>query len=507
MTEAHMSELAGVARPVKYDARDGWPAPNARLLNGGQRKAPKLPIECFGAHAEWLREIAATKSSPVDYVAAPFLAFAAGAIGAARVVELRPGWIQPPILWVASVGNPSAGKSPPLATFKRAIMRVERDEAGDIKSRRRQFEADRVEAAERRAKWELTVKEAVKHDRAAPPMPEEAQEPEEPRAPRIVVADVTTEKLAEMLGANARGLISVRDELAGTIGNFGKYGGEDAPFYLSAYDGDFSPVDRKKGGTITAERAFLSMVGAIQPDKLQGLLSGRANDGLVSRFLPVWPDPVARVWQVPAADEAHALAVFERLRSLTMNVNAEGALEPRTLRLSNDAAKVFGEWWTEQGRRANDTPGFLGEFLGKSAGTCGRVALVLELLDWAYDPSGRPDGPSCVTLDAVRRACELFDDYFEPMALRVYGDAGMPQDERLAVALVKELVRRKVRTFNSRELYRGEGWRLPGISGAAEANAACAVLEECDCIRKPPREGPGRPKGDWIVSPHLWGDA
>jgi hypothetical protein len=495
-------------RSKAYDPRDAWREPDQRLLNGGVRKAPEFPLDCLGSIGPWVADLAASKGAPVDYAAGPFLAFCAGAVGAARVVRVRQNWVEPPILWIASVGRPSSGKSPPLAALKRAYMEIERGEAGDMAERKREHETRRVEAAAIREKWEAGAKEAAKKGQTASPMPAEADEPEEPRAPRMMVADATTEKLARIIADNPRGVISVRDELAGLLGNFGKYGGEDAPFYLQAYGGDFSPVDRVKGGTITAERAYLSIVGAIQPDKVQGLLSGRANDGLVSRFLPIWPDAAKRVWEVPAVDEVRAVSLFSRLRALSMDTDADGRLSPRALPLDPAASEIFAAWWKEQGGKTNEAAGFFSEFLGKSDGTCARLALVLELIEWAATGKVPDDGPRSVSADSVERACRFFAEYFEPMARRVYADASLPEAEQKAVALVKEIQRRRVRQFNAREVYRE--WGIGGIGRAADVEAACNALIEGDCIAEAerPDNARGRRAKDYVVNPYvLMGDA
>ncbi len=499
---------AGPARadrtPRAFDPTDVWPAPDARLLNGGPRKAPVFPVEALGAIAPWVCNLAAAKRAPVDYVAAPLLAFTAGVVGAARDVRIEDGWREPLILWVASVGNPSSGKSPPLATLKRAVLAMERTEGADLGERRREYEAKRVEAEAVRTHWETAVKDAVKKGSKTPLRPEMADDPEEPYAPRLLAADATREAAARLLVKHPRGLLLALDELAGLIGNFGKYGGADEPFYLAAYGGDFSPVDRVKGDTLTADRAYLSIVGAIQPDRIHALLSGRADDGLVSRFLPVWPDPPPQ-WlrEVPAGDEVFAEALFARLRSLRMG-DSDGDLRPRELKLSPDARDIFFAWCAEQHAKTNEAHGFMAGFLGKSKGTCARVALALELLDWAATTAGAPDGPEAISADAMERACILFADYFEPMARRVYADAALPEDERTAVALLKEIRQRGVRRFNARTAQRE--WGVPNLSTAAAMSAACTLLVEGDCVREVGREpgsGPGRKAKDYFVNPRL----
>lgn len=503
MSESAFTGERAESRSRSYDPASGWDEPDARLLNGGPRVAPLLPLECFGACGQWFADLAASRGAPVDYVAAPALAFVSGIVGAARAVRVRPNWVEPNILWVASVGNPSSGKSPALAALKRAAAMIEREEAGDMEARRGEHEARKVEAEALREKWEQSAKEAAKQSRAAAPMPAEAQEPPEPTPPRLLVADATTEKLARIIAENPRGVLLSRDELSGLLGNFGKYGGSDEPFYLQAFGGDFSPIDRQKGGTVTAPRAYLSLVGSIQPDKFQALLSGRANDGLVARFLAVWPDLPQRVFRVPEVDDSRALHLFRRLRSLSMEADDSGELAPRILPLTTDAARIFEAWYIEQGEKVRGASGFMAEFLGKADGICARLALVLELLEWAVGANGPADGPAAVSARSVERACTLLVDYFEPMARRVYADAALPEPERKAIALIKEMQARAARTFNAREARRE--WGVPGLSSAADMEAACAVLIEGDCIRKveSPNAGAGRKALTYAVNPRL----
>jgi len=70
-----------------------------------------------------------------------------------------------------------------------------------------------------------------------------AEKPEKPRKPKrkyFAVVDATIERLAEMLGDSHRGLLMVRDELAGWFGSFARYkvkaGGTDVPNWLSLFD-------------------------------------------------------------------------------------------------------------------------------------------------------------------------------------------------------------------------------------------------------------------------------
>ena len=213
------------------------------------------------------------------------------------------------------------------------------------------------------------------------------------------------------------------DEGAAWFGNFDKYGGGgDAAFFLSAFSGIGTIVDRvKAGGSVAPDKALLSACVGIQPERLaELLLNNRADDGLVSRFLPAWPDAVPPVWDTRPVSGGLLDLTLRRLRSLSATVSPTGTLEPVILHLAPDARELFGSWWVEAKVRAQSASGLLAGFLGKGLGVTGRLALVLELLNWASVGGDTP--PSTVSIESVRAAIRLQDEYFVPMAGRVYGD-------------------------------------------------------------------------------------
>ena len=87
--------------------------------------------------------------------------------------------------------------------------------------------------------WKAAVKTAVKNGGPPPVMPSEAQPPDAPVRPRIRVADATVEAFGALAAALPRGLLLVRDELAGWLGALDKYGGSgfDRAFAIEMYGG------------------------------------------------------------------------------------------------------------------------------------------------------------------------------------------------------------------------------------------------------------------------------
>jgi len=414
------------------------------------------------------------------------------------------GWWEPCGLWTLLVGAPSSNKTPALTPITSALGRVETHEGAGFADTRRDHRTKVAEAKAVATLWEKRVHEAAKKAEPTPPCPPDAEEPPEPTPPRLVVSDTTIEALAPLLAANPRGLVLYRDELAGWLGNFGKYGGDgDAARFLECYNGGRITVDRVARGNTTVEAALLSIMGGIQPQRLNELLFQRTDDGLAARFLFTWPEPVARRRPTQGADLSRLDGALARLRALSVAEVDEGQFAPKLLRLDTTAASRFEAWWKANGKVcAAASAGLFAGWLGKGPGVVLRLACALTHLDWA--DAGGPE-PEFVGDAAVARAVALFDGYLTPMAERVFGDAARPVVERHAAALLNRWTQERARQFNVRAYTRGPN-KLDGLANAAALNPVLELLEERGWVRDiGEREGGtvGRRSRDYALHPFL----
>jgi hypothetical protein len=160
----------------------------------------------------------------------------------------------------------------------------------------------------------------------------------------VRVSDATVEKLASLAAALPRGLLLQRDEIAGWLGAFDKYGGggSDRAFWLEAFGGRPFAVDRvKHKQPIHVPHLSIAVLGGIQPDKLPTIIGG-AEDGFAARFLFAWPEvePQFRLAR-EVLDESAARAALARLIELTMDPEGD-ELGPRSVRLSPEADNLPG---------------------------------------------------------------------------------------------------------------------------------------------------------------------
>jgi hypothetical protein len=259
----------------------------------------------------------------------------AGAIGNSHVVEIKKGWIEGAVLYIAVVGDPGSKKTPAL---KVAIAPAKERQVALQRAFREAMNEYHAEVRQ----WQLDKKRAGENDEPAPPPPEQ------PVLQRTIVSDTTVEALAELLQENLRGLNCIRDELAGWWRSMDQYKGgkgSDRQVWLEIWSTGFFLVDRKgRKEPVFVPRAFVCVTGSTQPDKLPEL-KNMSEDGLPDRFLYAFPDRVSsRDNDNEISDDAIAgyQEVYDRLVGLEMMVDENGEPYPQRVKFTEKARKRWG---------------------------------------------------------------------------------------------------------------------------------------------------------------------
>ena len=497
-----MNATAIRASFARAEEATGWGAPDMSILSGGRGRPLPMPGDMFGSLWPLIGQIAAGAGAPVDYVAAGVIATASSLIGAKRRVQpfaTAPDWRVPPILWFAVVGDPSTNKTPAISAATGPLRPMEIELADEHKQKMAEHEARLERAKAEKAEWQAQVKTATKEGGSTPSLPPAAEIPDAPARKRLMVQDATPESMGEILAGNPNGLLHLRDELAGWLASFERYSPGGREFWLEAYNGLPHVIDRKNMGGKSLFIPFngVSVLGGIQPQKLAETLLDAADDGLVQRFLWVWPEAIPYRRPREVAQPGRLEQVYRRLTSL----HADGIerIEPETLMLTDAAADIFEAWILENDAEIKEAAGLYLGFLGKLRGVALRLALVSELLVWAAD--GGPE-PTHVGTAALTAALGFLDDYAKPTAVRVFGDAALPPVERNAAALARYIRRHKPRSVNARDIRRTSG--IPNLKRAPDVDEALQALVEADWLRlDPSRDGgtPGRSRKDYMVNP------
>ncbi|WP_228849932.1 DUF3987 domain-containing protein [Halocynthiibacter styelae] len=318
----------------QYDPAMQWPAPDLSLINSDRKPAPTMSDDefqlVFGAWSSWLKSAAEVKGTHVDYVALALLTTASAIIGNTRWAVPWDGWKEPPVLWGVLIGDPSAGKSPALDAVLDPLKEIDRELTQAYEQERKEW-LDKDEVAGLvLSQWKADAKRALADGGEPADKPHDASAGRAPIRKRVRITDATTEKVAELLASTWRGLLLSRDELSGWLGSMDRYsGGGDRPFWLEAYGGRSYTVDRKANPEpVTVEHLSVAILGGTQPDKLESLLLNSDDDGLLARFLTVFPDPVPLARPSCQLDEATPIAAFRQLLALQPATDESGTKRP-----------------------------------------------------------------------------------------------------------------------------------------------------------------------------------
>jgi Protein of unknown function (DUF3987) len=481
-----------------------WGTPDLGVLRLHRRPPPPLPIEVFGeAWQRWIVNAAEAASCPVDFVGAILIASVSVLIGHARWAQATPGWTEPPHLWVGAAGDSGDGKSPGADCLLRDVLpEIERRMCADFPDRLREWRASVEFAKAAEEKWQKEVRDAHKRG-AAPPLPPDAVSSPEPQSPRLRQNDVTMERVAIIMATAApKGVLVIRDELAGWIAGMTSYNDAGRAFWLESYGGRPYRVERQKyPEPIVIPRLAVGVYGTTQPDPLAQIMR-EVDDGLLARILWLWPDPVEfHLGRKPPGVE-WAIGAFDRLRELDLQ-GADNTPQPIMVPLSSEASAEMEGFAREMQDRKTMAGGLLRSAYGKARGQALRLALNIEYLWWSAKDGMAPP-PRMISLDAFAAAAHLVADYFIPMAERVYGDAAATTSERNAATLARWVFKTRPTEVHVRHLQRTV--RLPGLKMADDIHAAAAVLVEADWLRPPPGKihGVERGRAAYSINPRLW---
>ena len=205
------------------------------------------------------------------------LTVAGGLAGRKCALELKPGWVQHPCLYVALVAESGSGKSPAFDLVLAPVQQAD--------------EALYEQYQEARKAYHREMKDFKAGKREA--------EPQRPVARQLLIDDCTGESLGPILRDNPNGVVLALDELSVWVSSMNMYRGgrgRDRQLFLSVWSGRPFRVDRKTAegqghGPILVKTPFVAVVGCIPPSQV-GKLRGHESDegdGLVERVLFVQP--------------------------------------------------------------------------------------------------------------------------------------------------------------------------------------------------------------------------
>jgi len=381
-------------------------------------------------------------------------------------IELSAGsrWYESARLWAVTIGGPASGKTPAQREMLQPVYILHRELFGA---------------------WVAATKDM--------------DETERPPRPALYTNDATTEKLADILQGNPRGLLSIFEEFESWLGSHDAYrsgqGSRDRGEWLRLFDGGPHQVDRVRRGSFFVENWSTSIISSTTPGALRKLAKHLPNDGLMPRFICAVVKPRQQrdgsklLYDLKTARAAYAARLTALHGYETGGTNA-------TVRLSPEAQRAFD---AEERRLITlcDATDALSESLaahvGKHPAMIGRLALTFHAATCAAEPwkSEIPEGTMQLAIGFARKAFRH--------ALAVYGAVlGKARGLDLTRALARSVLAAGLTSFNRREL--SHACRAFRGAEPLEQEAGLKALEDCGWIAPAGRERYGH-GGRWHVNP------
>lgn len=461
--------------------------------------------------APWVKDISERVQCPPDFVAATVMVALAALIGrkAAIYPKQKDDWLVVPNLWGALIGRPSVMKTPAMSEGLRPLKRLAVESRKAYQEALRDYQADEVfsEATEKQLRKQIDKAVAGSDNHKKAQVRDDyinwqENQNELPVEKRYIVNDTTIEKLGELLNENINGLLLERDELTGWLKTLDREDrSNDRAFFLEAFNGCGSyTYDRIGRGTVHVESVTLSLIGGIQPSKLQPYIWNAVNqsagdDGLIQRFqLAVWPDDNP-VWsnfdEWPSCSAKNkAFDVFQRLSDLPDPVLDEEGRFP-AVRFDSEGQAVFNQWRDELEIKVRqpDIHPAIEAHLVKYRSLMPSLSLIINEIEVGHMQP--------VTKQSAIKAAE-WCSYLESHANRIYGGAVNPN-----IHNANTIVQRRDKLsdeFTARDVQR-KGWA--GLSESSHVKAAINELINHGYLIANREDTGGRPSETFKWNPKL----
>jgi hypothetical protein len=497
-----------------------WNTPNSLQLP--LKPVPSLPLEIIPtAYRAWIADISHRMQTPPDFAIVTALVVTGSLIGSGCAMrpKQKDNWEVFPNVWGGCIGRPSVVLKTPSMREPMVMLDRLQAEAGkqyEVEKKDFEFKNEVYQAAKKSLRSELD--KAVKgnfDEQKVGKLRHDFMDMEE--ALELVrrlfkTNETSVQSMTVLQKENPRGILVFRDELVGLVTRWDRDDMQDErAYFLECWNGNGSYTDKKIGrGLVEAENICISVLGGIQPDKLNRYIAQTLNgnnDGLLQRFqLAVYPDE-PKNWQLidsypNTAEKNRVFAIMQRLADMdfTLYGATKGEFDDKPhFHFNEEAQLIFNDWLTtlQLEKLPQEENTFICEHLGKFRSLMPSLSLIFHLIDIA-------DGTATGNVSAKAANLAVFwCKYLEAHARRIYSMSIAPEREA-ALILAKHIKKGDLpNPFTAKNVY-DKTWQL--LRNKEEVEAACRVLEEENWLlmeRQPKNSQRGRPLIIYYINPKI----
>lgn len=327
-----------------------------------------------------------------------------------------------------------------------------------------------------------------------------------PVKPRLIVSDVTPERMVSLLDKQGGKLTNISTEAEIFSQISGRYSQNNMPNldpFLKAHCGDTIRVDRVGREEEVVYDPRLTILAAIQPTIIEGLAAQRdfRGRGLLGRFLfslPQSPLGTRRFDSEPI--HPRTKKEYNRLIKALLSLEPQGARELWQVSLSAEARRLFieaGQALEERLKPRGDLL-YMSDWAGKLMGAIGRLAGLLHFAEY-FEEGCVVQAPWHVEVSAetMQNALKL-GDYFTAHAQAAFSLAGAEDSLGDAKYLWGQIQATEKHVLENQELWQKVKGKFRG--GKSAMDAALRLLEDYNLIRlqREDKAKQGRPKAPTI---------
>jgi len=375
-----------------------------------ETKDLEFPIDIFPKTVQtYISECSTTLNSNVDYMGSSLLWLTSLCIGNAMKIEVKKGWQESAVVWLAVVGKAGIGKTPSISNI---IFPLEKQNNKEISSYIKDYE-----------KFEH-------YDNLTPKDKKDYPEIQKPIKKQFIANDITLEALVDLHQENDNGVGVFKDELAGWFKDMNKYKqGSDLEFWLSTWSGKSVNLNRISRAGSFVSSPMIPILGGIQPAIFNSFYTEENKDnGFMDRMLLSYPD--LKVEKYNDAEMSYdtinwfsdkIVSFYESIKNNVLRRNRDGSIEPIVLKFSPEAKtewiRIFNEITETQ--NSDEENEYMKSMLPKQKSYIPRFALLIQVFS---DTERKVTERDLISKESILKA-EQLSKYFIAMAKKIKIDS------------------------------------------------------------------------------------
>ena len=442
-----MRKQPGYIPPDAYNGTGSviWETP----LPFDEYDLPSFPVDALPETVRrYVLAVAESTQTSVDMAAVEALGVGPLCSQGKYFIQGNADWAEPLNIYTVVILPPAERKSSVLSVMIRPVEEYEKEEnsrrnAGIIES---QMVLSRLEKEKRSLVERASKGKATEEEVRAKATEIAKYEPVKPL--RLFVDDVTSEKLTSVLAEN-KGRAAVVSAEGGIFDIIsGLYSRNvNIDVFLKGHSGDTIRVDRIGRASESIIHPALTMVLAVQPEVLNGLMSNNTfrGRGLTARFL--YSMPKSTVGSRSFSTKPIPEGVRARYRALIETIlSSDNEQEP--ISLDDGAREVLEDLFNEIEGRLKGDLAEISDWAGKFVGAVLRISGILHVMKYPKDSM----------FDAVDREtmehAVIIGRYFLTHAKAAYSLMGADTVNKDAQHLLSFIKRERLAEFSRRDAMR-----------------------------------------------------